>query len=149
MQFSCILLGAAKVAVVRLCKPFKGQCCSLSESDTVHSSLHSHCKPLHCTAPHCTALHCTRATAKSLQRVHPLLSRSAHLNDISTRVAILHIAIWVWRAVPALMYALALALCCLPIDPGAHPYNVVGAEPGPVLFQLSCNRYKLLQQHDI
>ncbi len=96
-----------------------------------------------------TALHCTAATAKALQRPHPLLSRSAHLDDISTRVAILHIAIWVWRAVPTLMYALALTFCCLPVDPGAHPYNVVGAEPGPVLFQLSCNRYKLLQQHDI
>lgn len=57
-----------------------------------------------------------------------------YLDNITARVAVLPITIRVRRTVPALVYALALALLRLAVHSGADPYDVVGGEPGPILF---------------
>ena len=74
-----------------------------------------------------------------------LETSSMYLDNITARVAVLQVTIRVGCTVPALMYALALALLRSAVDSGADPYNVVRGEAGPVLLQLPSHRHKLLQ----
>ena len=76
-----------------------------------------------------------------------MIYRIMYLNNIFPRVAVLQVTIRVRRAVPALMYALALALIRIPVDSRAHPNNIMRSESSPIFLQFPSNRHKLLHRN--
>lgn len=69
-----------------------------------------------------------------------------YLDNIFPRVAVVQFTIRVRRAVPALMYALALTLVRIPVNSRAHPNNIMRSETCPILLQFPSNRHKFLQK---